>query len=93
MIPILAAFQIEWNKLHRSLNPIASFLDDFDADGTNWPYLAETLGISLGDVGRLHTVWGDSFTTNLKRIAAMPCHLSVRLLSGSLSEYRRATHA
>jgi len=93
LIPILTAFQIEWNKLHHLLQPVKGFLRDFQENEERWPYLADALEVSMGDLLRLSKIWGDEFAINLGKIAESPRSLSVQLLNGSLSEYRRATHA
>lgn len=92
IIPLLTAYQIEWNKLHRLLGSLSKTYSR-EIDGTALQELAGALEISFEDLSRLYTLWGESFGANLERIAAKPCNLRVRLLSGSLSEYRRATHS
>ena len=93
MIPLLTAYQIEWNKLHTLFDQHQGF--DFNSLH-NKPRalqsLADILQLSLDDLSRLRTIWGKDFTPMLQRIAAKPRHLRVRLLSGSFSEYRRATN-
>lgn len=95
IIPTLTAYQIEWNKLHhllqrwqRPLNArtLAKYEDAFRQ-------LAETLEMTVEDLERLRTVWGKDFYANLQRIAHKRCRIGVRLLSGSLADYRRATRA
>jgi hypothetical protein len=54
--------------------------------------LGETLGISLEDLERLRAIWRQDFITNLERIRKQRRSIGVRLLSGSLSQYMRATH-
>lgn len=95
LIPTLTAFQIEWNKLHHLLQkrPMSSSWEAFVANPENSQSLADLLQISTEDLERLRTVWGSRFALNLQRIAHRPCHFKVRLLSGSLTEYRRATRA
>lgn len=93
LIPILTAFQVEWNKLHHLLQPVKDHLQDFQDDDDSWPYLADALEVSMGDLVRLNTIWGEAFVENFRKIASSPRNLSVQLLNGSLSEYRRATHA
>ena len=93
LIPIITAFQIEWNKLHYLLQPIKAFLVDFQEDEESWPYLADALEISMGDLMRLKTIWGEAFSSNFLQIAESTRNLGVQLLNGSLSEYRRATHS
>jgi hypothetical protein len=93
ILPLMTAYQIEWNKLHslaRSL-PSSFFEHEFGRVGAVLHNLAETLLISDEDLERWIAVWGADFGPNLKRIAVAPCDLGVRLLSGSYREYRRAT--
>jgi hypothetical protein len=95
VIPLLTAYQIEWNKLHMRLGHapdslLASRLQD---DPEAMLDLARTLQVDLDDLERLASIWGGSFGRNLQILASSPRDLGVRLLSGSLSEYRRATHA
>jgi hypothetical protein len=93
VIPILTAYQTEWNKIHHLLRPISSNLDDLEEEESSLYYLADTLEISFNDIRRLQAIWGEKFGDYLHCIADSPLRLGVRLLSGSLSEYRRATHA
>jgi hypothetical protein len=90
VIPILTAYEIEWNKIHALLQ------ENQDGSAEAWKtadsqQLAELLQISNDDLDRLKLVWGDSFDENLTKIAAAPRKSRVRLLNGSLAEYRRAT--
>ncbi len=90
VVPVLTAFQIEWNKIHGFLNRDS----DFDADqltNIDAVKLAKWLDISLDDASRLITIWGKETSAILSQIANRRCNFKVRLLSGSLSEYWRAT--
>lgn len=95
VIPILTAYQIEWNKIHILFKHNSTFLarerplNQFQEDEMR--ELARTLSIPLEDLERLKIVWGKDFEDNLYQIAATPRRLKVRLLNGSLVEYRRAT--
>lgn len=95
MIPILTAYQIEWNKLHRRLhhNQDQVSLFNLDESMSGISGLAETLEISPEDLDRLYAIWDEDFGLNLELIAREPRDLRVQLLSGSLSAYRRARHA
>ena len=95
VIPILTAYQIEWNKLHTLLqrnsvftspDPVPDKLQESDLRD-----IAQSLNIQYDDIERLKVVWGNDFEGNLKQIAANPRRLRIRLLSGSLVEYHRAT--
>ena len=102
VIPILTAYQIEWNKMHGLLQRYLASDSRFDftkleSDSEAQLQLAEALQITAGcedpleDLQRLRTIWGADFVKLLQRIASTPRKLRVQLLSGSLSEYRRAT--
>jgi len=94
LIPLLTAFQIEWNKLHLLLDrfPSKILLEDITKNPRSYDELNRLLEIPSDDIDRLYAIWGDEFGGNLARIAAVSMNLRVQLLSGSLSEYRRATH-
>lgn len=93
IIPLLTAFQIEWNKLHRRLQgqQVNSFLAQPQDDSDGLAVFAQGLGVPLDDVERLHAVWGEQFWPMLRAIAKSKKRLRVRLLAGSLNDYRRAT--
>jgi hypothetical protein len=95
IIPLLTGFQIEWNKLHTRLARLApdDLLTQAADRGGELADLAEALDISTEDLDRLAAIWQDELGPRLAEIAARPLNLRVKLLSGSLSEYRRATHA
>jgi hypothetical protein len=92
LIPILTAFQIEWNKLHQVLmgDQIRTFLSQ-PHKKEDLPVLASGTGIELGDLEHLERVWDDQFWTFLSVVAEREKRFSIRLLSGSLNDYRRAT--
>jgi hypothetical protein len=95
VIPILTAYQIEWNKIHALLQRNNTFISrlysDEMMDEPDRQELAKALNIPLEDLERLIVVWGKDFVNNLKNIATTPSKLRVRLLRGSMVEYRRAT--
>lgn len=92
VVPVLTAFQIEWNKIHALLqknkgnNDLAE-----DINNLNSSDLAKILTISEDDAARLQTIWGGVDNLILSKIASRRCNFKIRLLSGSLSEYWRAT--
>lgn len=94
VIPILTAYQIEWNKFHGLLQHLPSSikLADIDTDVSLEEVLTDVQHISWEDIQRLRAIWGDDFVSNLEAMAANHRRLRVKLLSGSLSEYRRATN-
>ncbi len=95
VIPALTALQIEWEKLHHRIQNLPETINLENLADGKFPRqkLAETLGISLDDIYRLQQVWSADFGANLKIIRDRLPRFQVRLLNGSLTEYRRATHA
>jgi hypothetical protein len=82
-VPILTAYQIEWNKLReRLLNARISDVGDDDA-------LAAALGDTAAVV-RLRGALGPRSTDILRDMIAHDCDLFVRLLDGSFREYQRS---
>jgi hypothetical protein len=73
LVPTLVAYQIEWNKLHRSLRDVP--LNDEDA--------RHAAGASQDDWRRLREAWGDSFDSNLGAIQREECRIVLRLIGGS----------
>jgi hypothetical protein len=94
MVPILTAFQIEWNKLHRLLRgeQVRTFMGDPPDSMEGLAVLARGIGVESEELERLRNTWGDLFWTRMKAIAAKPKKIVIRLLSGSLNDYRKATH-
>ncbi len=94
VIPALTAFQIEWNKLHEHFQSLS---EDLIRKSKQSPKaairLAGDLEISIEDLVRLQTVMGDDYLDFLFQIKGRRCDFEVRLLSGSLTEYYRATRA
>ncbi len=98
LIPMLTAFQIEWNKLHRRLHtsPLVERLRSHVENGKpGWEQLqAElltTLGLPDEAFEQMHGIWGDEFAPLLHAIGRAPKRFAVRLLAGSLVDYRKAT--
>ncbi len=87
LIPMLTTYQIEWNKMHARLahvgfKPQTGYtLADYQAG----------LDLSDSDFARLEQIWGDQLPANLRHIARSQKRFAVRLLAGSLNDYRRAT--
>ena len=84
LVPIVTAYQIEWNKLHGRLaaaGPGVAALGD--------PALAAVLTVSPDDVKTLRAGLGDA-PAGLTAIAARPLDLTMRLLDGSFREYQRS---
>ncbi len=95
VIPLLTAFQIEWNKFHNKLRRLQSSISlaELCKNQAGYLQLAELLGIPSEDFDRLFAIWDQDFGSYMDEIASSPKDLRVRLLSGSLIAYRRATRS
>lgn len=95
LVPIITAYQLEWNKMHRalSLKPLGTRLAAGSV--TDSPELrialAEALGLSQADADMLWPALGPEPLDVLASIASREVDLSIRLIAGTLLEYRRAT--
>ena len=94
VIPILTAYQIEWNKFHYFLNRLPSNinLEEVEGDMALQQSLADFMQITWEDLQRLRAIWREDFCRYLGLMAAAPRRFRVLLLNGSLTEYRRATN-
>ncbi|MBX0329423.1 hypothetical protein K2Z83_17265 [Oscillochloris sp. ZM17-4] len=87
IIPMLVAFQLEWNKIHDLLSgPQAAQLSSLDDEGV----LAQALGLAVADVAKLRTIWGEETAERLGMIAQRKKRFAARMLGGSLIDYERA---
>lgn len=98
LVPMLTAFQIEWNKLHIMLQSEVARLFLAQNHDLQLPLpertaqlLADTLQISLDDLNRLQAIWGAQFLDVLQKIANGRKAMGLKLLTSSLAHYRRAT--
>ncbi|MBE0408511.1 MAG: hypothetical protein IBX69_02140 [Anaerolineales bacterium] len=92
IIPMLTAYQIEWNKMHALLkNHPIDLEQDMSAEPSYIEDLAQILHVSASDLEQLRIIWGSKFGQKIKQIKFQQRRLRVRLLSGSLTEYNRAT--
>ncbi len=100
IIPILVAFQIEWNKIYYLLNadPTTMQLLETRMDRTSPVFteitkvLHERLHIRVDDWRRLELIWGDRLWENLHTIGRLRKSFALRFLGGSHVGYVRATH-
>lgn len=94
ILPILTAFQIEWNKLHRRLagSQVRGFLEAPVEGPEGLAVLARGIDVEPADLEALSSAWGADFWPTLRAIAAGPKRVRVRLLASSLTDYQRATH-
>lgn len=79
LVPTLVAYQIEWNKLHRSLQ-------DVELNGEQARLAA---GATEDDWRRLHDAWGETFDATLAAVKREECKIVLRLVGGSHLGYAR----
>jgi hypothetical protein len=98
LIPMLVAYQLEWNKLHDRLvetPTLARIEAHVSGESPLLPDevgdVAEVLDISADDLAKLQAAWGPELWPNLFQIGRGRKDMSIRLLAGSLTDYRRAT--
>jgi hypothetical protein len=98
LIPMLTAYQIEWNKLHERLTntPILARIEaHVSGEQLLTPEdvgdVAETLGIPADDFVKLQAAWGLVLWPNLLQLGRERRDMAIRLLAGSLTDYHRAT--
>jgi hypothetical protein len=97
LIPLLVAFQIEWNKIHallvdsRLTSALERLRDNDPIPIDEQDALLASAGIRREDVLRLRTIWGEQMADRLLRIGAWKKRFAVRMLGGSLMDYERAT--
>jgi len=93
IVPLLTAYQVEWNKFFNLLQMLPKSIDlsQVDVDAVTFDKVAETLKISRDDLNQLRSLMGDDFSLILNEMASRPSRIRLQLLSGSLSDYWRAT--
>jgi len=96
LVPIVTAYQIEWNKMHARLTTsgLGRALLEGQAphdDDVLDQQLGDALGLPAHDVQSLRKALGGDVRDGLLAIARGPRDLRLRLLAGTLLEYRRAT--
>lgn len=98
IVPMLTAFQIEWNKMHTLIGLKAGMAAQLQACVEAGSWETETceqargvLQLTSDDWLRLEAIWGDSLPELLAHIGAQRKRMSVTLLAGSHVEYLRAT--
>jgi hypothetical protein len=83
LVPIVTAYQIEWNKMHGRLRSLA--------DGAGRAEVARALGLDDGRMNKLVEALGDErFDAAVRAIASAPLDLKLQMLAASHSQYQRA---
>lgn len=97
LVPIVTAYQIEWNKMHALLsgseqgNKLAAGTRPSANDAAAFEEeLGRTLGLIPEKVRKLHAALGARFFDALAMITTTRSDLRVQLLNGSFNEYQRA---
>lgn len=91
LVPIMTAYQIEWNKLHQRLRgSVTARSLPPQASSPELTQIAKETGISLEHLMKAREALGDEWTIGLRAVAQRPCDLRVRLLNGSFAEFQRA---
>ncbi|HTE52816.1 MAG TPA: hypothetical protein VK698_18310 [Kofleriaceae bacterium] len=90
LVPIVTAYQIEWNKLHALLGPGAASESPASAPDPDRRAAVALARLQLGEVDseRLCAALGPSWAGALEIMAARESDLSIRLLYGSFSQYQ-----
>lgn len=95
IIPILVAFQIEWNKLHELLRPVSPELIR-KASEENAPAaltaLAEHILSPVEDLNRLKVIWGSRMGEWFLRMKERSSEIRIKLLDSSMIQYSRSAN-
>ena len=100
IVPVLVAFQIEWNKIFYLLNQDATTMQLLETPvERNSPIFAEIskvlcqrLHITADDWRRLEVIWGDHLWEKLREVGTARKSFNLRMLGGSHVGYVKATH-
>jgi hypothetical protein len=84
LVPIVTAYQIEWNKLRDRL--LVARISDVSDDIA----LGAAVGVDAAGVARLRGALGPRSNDILRDMIVHDCDLFVRLLDGSFREYQRS---
>jgi hypothetical protein len=83
LVPIVTAYQIEWNKMHARLRALAP--------GATQQDIGVALGLDERKLDKLAEALGkEPLESSLKLVAAAPLGLKMRMLAASHSQYQRA---
>jgi hypothetical protein len=83
LVPIVTAYQIEWNKMHARLRTLAP--------GASRQDVGTALGLDEAALQKLAEALGkEALDASLQPIAEAPIALKVRMLAASHSQYQRA---
>jgi hypothetical protein len=80
LVPTLVAYQIEWNKLHRTIRDL-----ELDSEAAR-----QAAQASEDDWRRLREAWEPNFMETLALVREQTCRITIRLVGGSHIGYARA---
>jgi hypothetical protein len=91
LVPIVTAYQIEWNKMHTRLRRAAPSADAL-LDATRDPVaLGQALGVPVDDAQKLMDAFGPRrLERGGRTLYERPLDLRLRMLAPSYSQYQRA---
>jgi hypothetical protein len=91
LVPIVTAYQIEWNKMSRRLRGVGASLVTPQTPLPSKDELVHLLGIAHEKWDHLVEAFGAKrFEASLRVLCTRPVDLKVRMLSASHSQYQRA---
>lgn len=91
LVPIVTAYQIEWNKIHNRLRRVAPSPEAMVELMRDPEALAAALGVSVEDAQKLLDAFGPSrLERGGRSLYDHPLDLRVRTLAPSYSQYQRA---
>jgi hypothetical protein len=83
LVPMVTAYQIEWNKMHARLQSLTQ--------GMPRGEVAAALGLDEAKMSKLVEAFGgERFEHAIRAVAAAPLDLKIRMLAASHSQYQRA---
>jgi len=83
LVPMVTAYQIEWNKMHGRLRSLTAT--------TKRPEVAAALGLDEANMSKLVEAFGSArFDHAIRAVSAAPLDLKIRMLAASHSQYQRA---
>jgi hypothetical protein len=85
LVPIVTAYQIEWNKMHARLRSTVA-----GGDAAGAAHLSRALALDEAQRAKLAEAFGVPLDEALRAVAAAPLDLQIRMLATSHSQYQRA---
>lgn len=95
LIPMLLAYEMEWNKLRGALQHLPGLIEEPDEQATGKDGFLERVrlgcGLNDGAWSRLASLWDGALEDNFRRLVAAKKHFAMRLLGGSANNYVQVT--